>query len=312
MRGLVIAAPASGQGKTVVTLGLLRALRDRGAPIVSGKSGPDYIDPAFHVAATGRASVTLDAWAAPAEQVRARALMQEREGAELLVVEGAMGAFDGAASASVPAGPASGSAAALAAALGAPMVLVLDVSHMAQSAGALVHGMAAWAEAAGTRLAGVILNRVASPRHGAMVEGAVQATCPVLGAVPRDADLSIPSRHLGLVQAAEQRDLEDLILRAAGLVASGVDLDALEGMAAPIAAAPVPRRIAPLGQRIAVARDEAFGFSYWHMLEDWGAQGAEVVPFSPLADEPADPTADAVFLPGGYPELHAGRIANAG
>ena len=303
MRGLLIAAPASGQGKTTLTLGLLRALARSGQAVASAKSGPDYIDPAFHAAATGRPCVTLDPWAATPAQLRARAAMQP---ADLLVVEGAMGLYDGAA-----AGPTgAGSAAALAAALGLPVLLVLDISRMGQGAAAIVHGLATFPGA--PPIAGVVLNRAGSARHAAMVRHAVEAIAPVLGVLPRRDDLGLPSRHLGLVQAGELSDLPAFLDRAADAVEAGCDLAAILAAAAPVTApADPPARLPPIGRRIAVACDAAFSFTYWHMLEDWRAGGAEIVPFSPLADQPPDPAADAVYLPGGYPELHPGRIAAA-
>ena len=303
MRGLLIAAPASGQGKTTLTLGLLRALARRGHAVASAKSGPDYIDPAFHAAATGRPCVTLDAWAATPAQLRARAAMQP---ADLLVVEGAMGLSDGAA-----AGPAgAGSAAALATALGLPVLLVIDVSRMGQGAAAIVHGLATFPGA--PPVAGVVLNRAGSARHAAIVRNAVEAVAPVLGVLPRRDDLAVPSRHLGLVQAGELPDLPGFLDRAADAVEAGCDLDPILAAMAPVAApSGTPDRLPPIGRRIAVARDAAFSFTYWHMLEDWRAGGAEILPFSPLADQPPDPAADAVYLPGGYPELHPGRIAAA-
>lgn len=325
MRGLLVAAPASGQGKTTVTLGLLRALARRGVDIASGKSGPDYIDPAFHAAATGRPCITLDAWAATPAQLRARAAMQP---ADLLVVEGAMGLYDGAATQPPPTATASdatqgaaeeapagasgpGSAAALARALGIPVILVLDISRTGQSAAAVVHGLATFPGA--PPVAGVILNRAGSARHAEMVAAAVATVRPVLGVLPRRDDLGVPSRHLGLVQAGELADLPGFLDRAADEVARCCDLDALAAAARPVAGPEgAPARLPPMGQRIAVARDAAFSFAYWHMLGDWRAGGAEIVPFSPLADQPPDPSADAVFLPGGYPELHPGQIAAAG
>ena len=338
MRGLLIGAPASAQGKTTLTLGLLRALRRRGADVVSAKSGPDYIDPAFHAAATGRPCVTLDAWAASAAQLRARAAAQA---SELLVVEGAMGLYDGAVTQapSAESGPglrdasaafqrearqdgdgsgdgtavgraAPGSAAALAGVLGIPVLLVLDVSRVGQSAAALVHGLASFPGA--PRVAGVVLNRTGSERHAALVRRAVEAVAPVLGVLPRRDDLEVPSRHLGLVQAAEHPDLAGFLDRAADAVEAGCDVPAIAALGLPVAAARgAPARLTPIGQRVAVARDAAFGFAYWHMLEDWRAGGAEIVPFSPLANQPPDAAADAVFLPGGYPELHPARIAGA-
>ncbi len=344
MRGLLIAAPASAQGKTTLTLGLLRALARRGTDVASAKSGPDYIDPAFHAAATGRPCLTLDPWAAAPRQLRARAASQA---AALLVVEGAMGLYDGAATqphrsplerlapyparVDAPAGspkhppprswgkagegvphgiPTAGSAAALAATLGIPALLVLDVSRMGQGAAAIVHGLATFPGA--PRLAGVVLNRTGSPRHAAMVRHAVEGVAPVLGTLPRRDDLALPSRHLGLVQAAEHPELAAFLDRAADAVEAGCDLDAIAAAAAPVAPPRGPPiRLPPLGQRIAVAHDAAFGFAYWHQLQDWRAAGAELVRFSPLADQPPDAEADAVFLPGGYPELHAGALAAA-
>jgi cobyrinic acid a,c-diamide synthase len=305
MRGLVISAPSSGSGKTTVTLGLLAALRRRGLPVVSAKSGPDYIDPAFHEAATGAPCTTLDAWAAGADQLRARAVRQR--GSHLLV-EGAMGLFDGAPEAEHPLG--TGSTADVAAALGLPVVLVLDVAGMGQGAAAIAVGLAGFR--ADVHVAGVILNRLGSARHETMLRGAVETVLPVLGALPRRDDLALPSRHLGLVQAGERADLDAFIGRAADWVAAGCDIDAILADAAYVhGAVPPPVHMAPLGSHVSVARDPAFGFAYAHMLDDWRALGAEISFFSPLAGEGPGLDSDAVFLPGGYPELHAGRLAAA-
>jgi cobyrinic acid a,c-diamide synthase len=294
--GVILAAPASGSGKTTVTLALLRALARRHMAVRGAKSGPDYIDPRFHEAACGAECVNLDAWAMTPQRIRALAA-----GDGLLVIEGAMGLFDGA----PPEGR--GAVADLARLLALPVVLVVDAGRMAQSVGALVAGFAGHDPK--VHVAGVILNNVGSERHEQMLRAAL-GEMPVLGAMPRDADLALPSRHLGLVQAAERADLEAFLERAADIAADRIDIDALVALAAPIAAAPEAARIAPPAQRIAVARDEAFAFCYPHMLRDWQGQGAEISFFSPLADE-AVPEADFVFLPGGYPELHAGRIAGA-
>ncbi len=305
MRGLVIAAPASGSGKTTVTLGLLAALKARGLDVVSAKSGPDYIDPAFHAAATGRPCVTLDPWAAEPGQIRARA---RRQSGSHLVVEGAMGLFDGAPEADHPLGR--GSTADVAAALGLPVMLVLDAARMGQGAAAIAAGVAGFRE--DVHVAGVILNRLGGARHERIVRAAVETVLPVVGALPVRDDLALPSRHLGLVQAGERDDLAGFIAGAAEWVAAGCDLDAILADAAYVhGESGPPAHMEPLGQRIAVARDLAFGFAYAHMLDDWRALGAEVSFFSPLADEAPDPAADAVFLPGGYPELHAGRLAAA-
>ena len=300
MPGLLIAAPSSGAGKTTVTLGLLRALSRRGLAIRGAKSGPDYIDPRFHAAACGAECINLDAWAMHEDRLHALAA-----GPETLVVEGAMGLFDGA----PPDGR--GACADLARLLGLPVLLVVDAARMAQSVAPLVAGFARFDPE--VRIGGVVLNRVGSPRHETMLRRSLDAIgMPVLGALPRAEGIAHPSRHLGLVQAEERQDLKAFLDRAADLVAAHINLDAVLALAA--RAAPRPSasgpRTPPPAQRIALARDAAFAFAYPHLLEDWRAQGAEIVTFSPLADE-AVPEADLVLLPGGYPELHAGRLAAA-
>lgn len=293
-RGLILAAPSSGAGKTTVTLGLLRALRDRGVMARGAKSGPDYIDPRFHEAASGLPCPNLDAWAMSPERLRALAA-----GEGLLLVEGAMGLFDGA----PPEGR--GATADLARLLGLPVVLVVDAARMAQSVAPLVAGFAGRDPA--VRVAGVILNRVGSPRHETMLRQAL-GDVPVLGAVPRLDGLASPSRHLGLVQASERPDLDAFLAAAGARMAASVDLAALSGIAAPLPPAGAPPQVPPPVGHIAIARDAAFSFAYPHLLSDWRAAGAELSFFSPLADEPP-PDADLVILPGGYPELHAGRLA---
>lgn len=294
--GLILAAPASGSGKTTLTLGLLRALRDRGLPVRGAKSGPDYIDPRFHEAASGQTCFNLDAWAmSPAR------LAQLAAGPGVLLIEGAMGLFDGA----PPDGR--GATADLARHLRLPVVLVVDARSMAHSIAPLVAGFAA--HDPDVALAGVILNRVGSPRHEAMLRRALAPLgLPVLGAVPRDATIATPSRHLGLVQASERADLDRFLTDTAALVAAHVDLDALCALARPLPAPPPGAGVRPPAQTIAIAHDAAFAFAYPHLLTDWRRAGAEVRPFSPLADEPV-PEAGFLYLPGGYPELHAGRLA---
>ena len=294
MPGLILAAPASGSGKTTVTLGLLRAFRDAGRTVRGAKSGPDYIDPRFHEAACGASCPNLDAWAMDAPTIAGLAA-----GPGLLLIEGAMGLFDGA----PPDGR--GAVADLARTLGLPVILVVDAARMAQSLAPLVAGFAGHDPR--VRVAGVILNRIGSARHEAMLRAA--CPLPVLGAVPRDPGLATPARHLGLVQAAERPDLDAFLARAGAAMAAGCELDAIAALAAPLPAAGPPV-LRPPAQRIAVARDAAFAFAYPHLLDAWRRAGAEIAPFSPLADEPA-PEADLVFLPGGYPELHAGRLSAA-
>jgi cobyrinic acid a,c-diamide synthase len=302
--GLVISAPASGTGKTTLMLGLLAAFRAQGLAVQPFKCGPDYIDPAFHAAASGRASLNLDSWAMRPAQLAA--LMQTADGADLVLAEGSMGLFDGVAAIGETGTGASADIAALA---GWPVVLVLDVSGQAQSAAAVALGFATLRK--DVALAGVVLNRVASPRHEALARAGMEtAGIRVLGALPRRASVALPERHLGLVQAEEQPRLAQILSEMADFVAAHVDLAALRAIAAqrPTANAGAVK-ISPPGNRVALARDAAFSFIYPHLLAGWRAAGAEILPFSPLADEAPDASADACWLPGGYPELHAGRLA---
>ncbi|USI72552.1 cobyrinate a,c-diamide synthase [Sphingomonas morindae] len=307
--GLLIGAPASRSGKTSVMLGLARAFRDQGLRVQPFKSGPDYIDPIFHQAATGRPAFTLDSWAMPGALLDG--LAGAGEDADLVLAEGSMGLFDGVAR---PGAAGTGASADLARRLGWPVLLVLDLAGQAQSAGATALGFAAFDP--GVRVAGVILNRVASERHGRLARaGLERAGLPVFGALPRRAGLSLPERHLGLVQAAEHPALEACIADHAAFLAAHVDLAAVRraaGATGPAAPPTAPARACPPpGQRIALAWDRAFSFAYPHILAGWRAAGAEILPFSPLADEPPDAAADMVWLPGGYPELHAGALAAA-
>jgi cobyrinic acid a,c-diamide synthase len=306
-RGLIIAAPHSGAGKTTVTLALLAALGRSGIVVRAAKAGPDYIDPGFHAAVTGAPSVNLDSWAMP-ENLLDTLAGQSANGADLFVIEGVMGLFDGA--------PGKrgrrGATADLAARFQLPIVLVIDVARQAQSAAALVRGFAGHDPA--VRIGGVILNRVGSERHRAMVAEAISALgISVLGAVPRDTALALPERHLGLVQAGEHADLKVLIDRLAEMAERHFRLDAILAKATPldIAAVAGAPSLPPPGQRVALACDQAFSFVYPHLVESWRRAGAEIISFSPLADEPPPDRADSCWLPGGYPELHADTLAAA-
>jgi cobyrinic acid a,c-diamide synthase len=307
-RGLIIAAPHSGAGKTTVTLAILAALTRRGVAVRAAKAGPDYIDPAFHAAAIGTASVNLDSWAMPRSLLDSLAA-QTAADADIFVVEGVMGLFDGAAGSSGR----SGATADLAAHFHLPVVLALDVSRQAQSAAAVVRGFAAHDPA--VCIAGVILNRTASEKHRALVAGAIAALgIPVFGAVPREANLALPERHLGLVQAGEHADLHALIDRLATMAERHLDLDAIMASATPLTIkTPAEQKLAvpPPGQRVALAHDQAFSFVYPHLIAAWRKSGAEMLPFSPLADEAPAEHADCCWLPGGYPELHADALAAA-
>ncbi|MFN5999398.1 MAG: cobyrinate a,c-diamide synthase [Paracoccaceae bacterium] len=303
--GLIIAAPASGTGKTTVMLGLLAALRSRGLVVQPYKNGPDYIDPAFHRAASGRESFNLDSWAMPGAMLDG--MLAAPDPADLILAEGSMGLFDGVAAAGAAG---IGATADLAQRMGWPVVLVIDASGQAQTAAAVALGLSRFRS--GVTVAGVILNRIASPRHEALVRvGMAEAGLPVLGVLPKRAAIAMPERHLGLVQAEEQPALAALIAEAAQLMREGVDLDALVAAAGSHANAAHGPKIAPPGQRIALARDAAFSFVYPHLLHGWRAAGAEVLPFSPLANEAPDTGADICWLPGGYPELHGATLAGA-
>ncbi len=332
--GWLVAAPRSGSGKTTVTLALVAALRRRGIRVRTAKCGPDYIDPAFHAAASGAPGVNLDSWAMPPALLDGLFAAAASDAA-FLVVESAMGLFDGVAG---PPGR-TGSAADLAARYGLPVLLVLDVSGQAQTAAAVAQGMGGFDPA--VRVGGVVLNRVGSPKHRRSVEAAMRL--PVLGSVARDATLTLPERHLGLVQAEEHPTLDAQLTRLADMAERCLDMERiLAGFQECLSPLPLAgeggvrvadpqmttgagdatltptlsrqregEALSPLGQRIALARDAAFSFTYPHVLAAWRAAGAELLPFSPLAGEAPPDDADCCWLPGGYPELHAGRLAAA-
>lgn len=304
-RGLMISAPASGTGKTTVMLGLLRALAEDGLRVQPFKSGPDYIDPAFHLAAAGRASFNFDTWAM--DNGLLGAIAAQGRGADIVVAEGSMGLYDGVATRGQTG---FGSSAETAQRMGWPVILVIDVSGQAQSAAATALGFAQYAP--DLLFAGVILNRVASPRHERLTRvGMERAGLKVLGSLPRRGDLKLPERHLGLIQAVEHPDLEAAIAGYASFLRENVDLEAIKAAASGGVCPVIGASPNPPAQRIALARDEAFSFTYPHVLNGWRNAGAEILPFSPLADETPADDADLVWLPGGYPELHAGKIASA-
>jgi cobyrinic acid a,c-diamide synthase len=305
-RGLIIAAPSSGSGKTAVTLSLLALLKRNGIAVSSAKVGPDYIDPAFHQAATGRPCFNLDSWAMRPETLRGL-LAEAAQDSALAVIEGVMGLFDGA---ETGPGGATGSTADLASMFDLPIVLVMNVKGQAATAGAVLAGLARYRS--GVRISGVVFNNVGGPVHRRILTAAAEEVgIPPLGFLPRLPALAMPERHLGLRQAGEIADIAAFLEAAASAIAPHVDLERLAALAAPIAAGPTlgALGIPPLGQRIAVAKDIAFAFAYPAQLEAWRRQGATLAFFSPLGDEAPDPSADAVFLPGGYPELHAGKLA---
>ncbi|HTV69169.1 MAG TPA: cobyrinate a,c-diamide synthase [Rhizobiaceae bacterium] len=306
-KGFIVGAARSGSGKTSVAIGLMRAFARRGLEVRGAKSGPDYIDPGFHAAATGHLGVNLDSWAMPPRLLNGLAGNAAAD-ADLVVVESAMGLFDG-----IP-GEAgrSGAAADLARLYGLPVLLVLDVSGQSQTAAAIAKGFATFDP--GVRIAGVVLNRVGSERHRKLASEAIEAIgLPVVGSILRDPNMTLPERHLGLVQAEEHAALEEFIENLAGVMERSLDLEAILSLATPLAPGDgdLSAALPPPGQRIAIARDAAFSFVYPHLADHWQRSGAELVPFSPLADEAPRLDCDVCWLPGGYPELHGGRLSAA-
>ncbi len=304
---LVIAGLSGDGGKTLVAVGLARALRRRGVNVAPYKKGPDYIDAAWLGAAAGRPGRNLDTYLMTTAAIGAAL---GRAGDGLVLVEGNRGLHDGVDALGTH------STAALAARIAAPAVLVADTTKTTRTLAACVHGCAVVDP--DLSLAGVILNRVATARQERVVREAFDALGgpPVLGAIPRLADDLLPSRHLGLVTAAEHPDREAAIARAADVVAAHVDLDALLAVARsarPAAFPDLEPGPAPAdGVRIGVLRDEAFSFYYPENLEALAAAGAELVDVSPLR-APALPPLDALYIGGGFPEVHARRLAaNAG
>ncbi len=302
---VVIAAPASGQGKTTVATGLMAALTDRGTRIAPFKVGPDYIDPGYHGLASGRPGRNLDPFLT-GEDLIAPLLLHGSRGADLAVIEGVMGLFDGRLGTGGFA-----STAHVARLLDAPVILVVDARHASRSVGALVHGMATFDP--GVRVAGVILNQVGSPRHAQEARDAVGL--PVLGVLPRNLAIEAPSRHLGLVPAAER---DDAGIRAIGeAIAAHVDLDAVAAIArtAPeVDASPwdptaVVRPASALRPRVAVAGGRAFTFRYPETEELLVAAGCEPVEFDPLTAEKLPDGTAALWIGGGFPEMHADRLA---
>lgn len=295
-KGLILAAPSSGSGKTSLTFGVLAALRQAGVAAQGFKVGPDYIDPQFHALAAGRPCPNLDPWAMSPD--RMRGLLAQSE-ADVCIIEGVMGLFDGARKGQ-------GSTADLARMLGLPVVLVIDAKGMSGSVAALVHGFRTFDPT--VNVAGVILNRVGSARHEAMLREALEPVdVPVLGVVPRLPELSWPSRHLGLTLPQELPDMPAQARSLARVITERFDLAGLQALARPLQGEGSARvgGFFPPGAKVALAQDDAFRFAYPHWLS-----GSEQT-FSPLANERVPEDADFVFLPGGYPELHPQTLSQA-
>jgi len=303
----VVAGTSSGVGKTTVATGLMAALRDWGLSVGSAKVGPDFIDPGYHALATGRPSRNLDAWMCGTEVIASLA-GRASAGADVLVVEGVMGLFDGSGD---PAGPAA-STAHVAGLLDAPVVLVVDASAVGASVAAMVHGFATFDPA--VAVAGVILNRVGSDSHESLLRQAIEPTgILVLGALRRSPDYAWRDRHLGLVPVVEQ---PDEVRRSVGALAAAVardcDLDAVLALArsAPSATAADPPEARSRGNRIvAVAGGSAFSFTYPDNLELLAQAGAELVAFDPLTDPRLPEGATGLYAGGGFPEIFAAGLA---
>jgi cobyrinic acid a,c-diamide synthase len=290
---LLISAPASGQGKTTVTAALAAYHRSQGRSVRVFKTGPDFIDPTIHEQASGHPVYQLDLWMGGEAHCRAL-LYQAAAAADLILVEGVMGLFDGA--------PCS---ADLAKKFGIPVLAVIDASAMAQTFAALAYGLSRLDDE--LPFFGVVANRVGSVRHAAMLTERLPAALKFCGALPRDAEIGLPERHLGLLQAAELPDIQQRIAQAAQLWAEHGDINLPPAVVfAPSEQPEVARELQ--GVKIAVARDAAFSFLYRANLDVLSALGAELEFFSPLADS-ALPEADSLYLPGGYPELHLDRLA---
>lgn len=315
-RAVVVGAPGSGSGKTTVATGLMAALRRRGTAVAPFKVGPDYIDPGYHTLAAGRPGRNLDPVLVGADRILPLA-RHGAAGAEIAVVEGVMGLFDGRLA------DGAGSTAQVAGLLGAPVVLVVDVRGQSRSLAALLHGFRSFDP--GVDVAGVVLNRVGSARHEDVLRSAAdEVGLPVLGALPRRAELAVPSRHLGLVTAAEHGAAALAAVDAmAELVAAHVDLDAVAALAAPLPAGPawdpaaalagpVDRPDGAARPVVAVFGGPAFTFGYAEHAELLAAAGAEVVTVDPLREESLPPGAAGLVLPGGFPEEHVAALgANA-
>ena len=344
-RGFLIAAPQSGSGKTTVSLAIMAALARRGLTVAPFKCGPDFIDPGYHRLITGRASINLDAWMCPESFVR-ETFCHHAAAADVALLEGAMGLFDGLGSSAME-----GSSAQIAAITGAPVVLVVNARGMAASAAPLVKGFAGFHP--NVRIAGVIFNNIGSAAHGALLREALAAHCPEVacyGCIPRDETLLIPSRHLGLVTAEDNPLPPEFVVRLAEMAERCLDLEGLAGLSISLGGfAPCPHpHPRPLLEgegvvtmvsgaqyseqtevsqtpspsrggigwgwcgspaRIAVASDAAFCFCYEDNLRLLREAGARIVPFSPLADAGLPADIDGLYLPGGYPELYAEQLA---
>ncbi|UFJ59646.1 cobyrinate a,c-diamide synthase [Brevibacillus sedimenti] len=311
-RRIVIAGTGSGAGKTTVTIGLMAALKKKGYVVQGFKCGPDYIDPTYHTAVTGRVSRNLDSWMLPHDTVR-EIFARGSEGADIAVIEGVMGMYDGKEPTSDR-----GSTAEISLLTASPVLLVVNCQSMARSAAAIVKGFQMLNPQ--VKIVGVIANKAGSEGHFQIIKAAVEQECgvPVVGYLRREDGLEIPERHLGLVPSVERGELQPLFDRLAERVAESVDVDRIWELAqaepfsaerklfAPVPLVPKEKRV-----KIAVARDAAFHFYYPENLELLEANGAELLSFSPLAGEPVPQEADGLYIGGGFPEEFAAELSRS-
>lgn len=310
---LLLAAPMSGSGKTTLMAGLIAAFTTRGLRVAPFKVGPDYIDPSYHTVAAGRTCHNLDAWMLPPNQIAALVTRRTHD-ADLALIEGVMGLFDG-----YSGEDDTGSSAHIARLTATPVLLVLDVRAQARTAAALVHGLRDFDPH--THMAGVILNRVGSAKHAQMVTAAIEqhVGLPVVGALHRSDELHLPERHMGLVPTTEPGRWPAWLAQARARVTEQVDLDRVWQLACSCAEIPLASSAPPPAYQsalamsappvIAVAQDAAFSFHYADNLDLLREAGAHLVPFSPLADAVLPPDTQALYLCGGFPELYAAELA---
>ena len=306
IKGFVVAGPASGVGKTTVTLALMAEFRRRGMHVQPFKCGPDFIDAGHHTRVCGRSARNLDGWMLSRDQNR-DIFQRSAAGADVSIVEGVMGLFDGASGKSE-----AGSTAEMAKLLGLPVALVVDASSVARSVAALVHGFETFDPE--LKILGVIFNKVAGPTHYAMLRDAVESACAALplGYLPRDERIQIPERYLGLFTAGEDLLPDRSLAVLADIAEEHLDLQKLLEASATFAASRTAGPSAPQGSRlrIGVARDRAFCFYYEDNLDALRAAGAEIVEFSPVQDAALPPRLDALYFGGGYPELFAAQLSS--
>lgn len=306
-RRLVIAGTGSGVGKTTITIGLMAALKQKGYTVQGFKCGPDYIDPSYHTAITGRPSRNIDSWMLNHELVK-EIVQKNSQNVDIAIIEGVMGFYDG----KDPRNN-SGTTAEISVITNSPVVLIVNCASIARSAAAIVKGFQLLDPE--TNIAAVIVNRVGSEGHYKLVKTAIEQECgiPVVGYLKRDADLTIPERHLGLVPSIERGELDFFFKKLTQTIIETVDVDQLFELAiAPeleITSKQLVKRHDKPGVRIAVARDAAFNFYYQENLELLEAYGAELVPFSPLAGDTIPENVDGLYLGGGFPEEFAAELA---